>query len=86
MRQDQRIDQRHAQGAEADFLDPRQRDVEDRLQRVDRGQPDETGGVAGEDEGIGARGPVDGAQIDAKGEPGSETQRLQFGRAGERPD
>ena len=81
LRQDQRIDQRHAQGAQSDFLDPRQGHVEDRLRRVDRGQPDQAGGVAGQDKGVGARGAVDGTQVDASGEPGSEPERLQLGRA-----
>ena len=78
-REDEAVDQRGRGDADADFLRAQAGGGEDRRLRLDRREGHDAGGIARQQEGIGARRPVEQRDEGAKPKPQRQREREKFG-------
>ena len=83
LREDEAVDQAAAEDPDRDLLHAQRGGGEHRAGGRDRGEADDAGGIAGEQEDVGARRPVEQRDIQAQPEPKREAERQKFGRVDE---
>ena len=78
--QNDAMDDAAAGDADPDFLHAQGGDGEDRLGRVDVGEDDQAGAVAGQHEHVGTRRAIEQRDEDAERQPGGHGEGQEFGR------